>query len=257
MYFIDFIGFTNFMNLKTYTTTAIILNRKDFGESDRLFVFYSPEYGKLEAIAIGAKKASSKMAKFLEPLQEVELMLARGKNFNRIAEVRLLDNFEKLKADTKQWSIGCYCLEVVDKLTKVEDAQPDIFHLLKEVLNILKQENSTGILPLYVWQLLALLGYRPQIDGCSLCGCAETNVYFNPESGDIKCSGCQTVDKKNIAVSFEALKVLRQTFGEKLASFKDLDISEEVSRQINIAASALLHYNLDYQLNTLKFYQSL
>ena len=52
---------------QTYTTEGIILKRKDYQENDRLFTIYSKDYGKIDLIAKGTKKISSKLNSYLEP----------------------------------------------------------------------------------------------------------------------------------------------------------------------------------------------
>ena len=70
---------------KTYQDKAITLKRIDIKEADRLFVFYTKEHGKVEAVARGVKKINSKMAGHLEPLGIVDLMIARGKSIDQVA----------------------------------------------------------------------------------------------------------------------------------------------------------------------------
>jgi DNA repair protein RecO (recombination protein O) len=239
---------------KTYSTKAIILNRKDFRESDRLFVLYTKDYGKIEAVATGARKSTSKMAKFLEPLMEIELLLARGRIYDKIAEVRLIDNFSQLKQDKRQWALGCYCLEVINKLTKVEDSHTEIFELLVNILNLLKQGNS-NLVQFYVWQLLSNLGYHPRLENCVTCN-TEFNsgiLFFNYYKGGVQCQECSSQEKNGIKITFNVLNVLRQGLRTKLNSLQNINIQKDESRQINQAISSLLNFHLDYSLNSVRF----
>jgi hypothetical protein len=45
---------------RTYRTESIILRRSDFGEADRLLTLFSREYGKIKAIAKGARKPQTR-----------------------------------------------------------------------------------------------------------------------------------------------------------------------------------------------------
>ena len=67
---------------ETFNTKAIILKREPFWEADTRVVVYSLEKGKLHLIARGTKKISSKLAGHLEPMNFVDLMVVRGKQFD-------------------------------------------------------------------------------------------------------------------------------------------------------------------------------
>ena len=64
---------------QTYTTTAIILKRRDYQENDRLFCLYARDYGKIDVLAKGTKKISSKLNPYLEPFYLVKVMIAKGR----------------------------------------------------------------------------------------------------------------------------------------------------------------------------------
>lgn len=244
---------------KTYTTRAIILNRKDIKETDRLFVLYTQNYGKIDVVAISARKSSSKMAKFLEPLMEVDLLLAKGKNYDKIAEVKLVDNFTELKNDSRLWALGCYCVEIVDKLTKREVPQEEIFVLLKSILNLLKFGNI-NLIQFYILKLLSKLGYSPRLDSCAVCGkkfdiikTEQEHLVFNSLKGGIACDKCLPNQKNGVKLSFSALAFLRRGVDEELTFLKNIDINQWESKEINRAISSFLNFHLDCGLNSVKF----
>ncbi|MFH1564398.1 MAG: DNA repair protein RecO [bacterium] len=259
---------------KTYTTSAIILNRKDRGEADRIFSLYTKDHGKIEAVATSARKSTSKMAKFLESLMEIELLLAKGKNYDKIAEVKLIDNFTELKQNSRLWALGCYCIEVVDKLTKVEVPQEDVFDLLKSILNLLKSGNSS-LIQFYVLKLLSKLGYSPRLDGCAVCEkrfeiirAEQEHLVFSSEKGGVVCDKCLASKKgvgsialaslrsvrdygaNGVRISFSTVDFLRRGAVEELTFLQNIDINQWESREINRAISLLLNFHLDCGLNS-------
>jgi DNA repair protein RecO (recombination protein O) len=240
---------------KTYSTRAIVLNRRDLGESDRLFSLYTRDYGKIEAIATSARKATSKMAKFLEPLMEIELLLARGKNYDKIAEVRLIDSFTELKRDSRLWVLGCYSLEVVDKLTKVEVPQGEIFYLLKDILNLIKQ-GSGNLIQFYVLQLLSKLGYCPRLGSCVVCGKefgVGDNIVLSLQRGGIACLGCLKFNRDDVKISYSVLNFLQKGLMKDLAVLQGVEINRYENKQVNQVISSFLNFHLDYRLNSVKF----
>ena len=54
---------------RLYRTDAVILRRHDVGEADRLLTLYTPEKGKLRAIAKSVRKPTSRKAKTRRPIK--------------------------------------------------------------------------------------------------------------------------------------------------------------------------------------------
>jgi DNA repair protein RecO (recombination protein O) len=48
--------------MRQFRTQAIILNRTDYGEADRIISFLTPDHGKVKAIAKAVRKSKSKLA---------------------------------------------------------------------------------------------------------------------------------------------------------------------------------------------------
>ena len=52
---------------RVYKTEAIIIKRVKLGEADRIITFYTPHLGKLQGVAKGVRKITSKLGGHLEP----------------------------------------------------------------------------------------------------------------------------------------------------------------------------------------------
>src|SRR5262245_10220789 len=53
---------------RVYTPEAVVLRRTDYGEADRILTLFTPSYGKVRAIAKGARRTISQLAGHLELL---------------------------------------------------------------------------------------------------------------------------------------------------------------------------------------------
>ena len=63
---------------RQFRTQAIILSRRDFGESDRLLTLFTPARGKIRAIAKGARKPSAKVSGHVELSPRSDVMIHKG-----------------------------------------------------------------------------------------------------------------------------------------------------------------------------------
>ena len=61
-------------------TDAIVLRSIRYGEADRILHLYTPEYGRIGAIAKGARRARSRFGARLEPFFQIRLVLHEGRS---------------------------------------------------------------------------------------------------------------------------------------------------------------------------------
>ena len=59
-------------------TEAIVLRSIRYGEADRILHLYTPRYGRIGAIAKGARRSRSRFGARLEPFFHVRAVLHRG-----------------------------------------------------------------------------------------------------------------------------------------------------------------------------------
>ena len=59
---------------RSFRTQAIILKRRDFGEADRLLTLVTPDYGKIDVIAKGARDPKSPFGASLDFCRIVKLV---------------------------------------------------------------------------------------------------------------------------------------------------------------------------------------
>jgi DNA repair protein RecO (recombination protein O) len=193
---------------QTYTTTALVLKRRDHNENDRLFCLYTKDYGKLDVLAKGTKKISSKLNPYMEPFYLVKVMIAKGKIFDKLANCNVIEGYQNLRKDLLGFALINYLAEITDNLIMGQTQSGEKFDLLIKTLEILEQEilkraaSADGLVRqahhklskanpelvegltmtasaekeklllianLYGLKLLSLLGYQPEIKRCLIC----------------------------------------------------------------------------------------
>ena len=78
---------------RNYQTQAIIIKQTKLGEFDKLLTIYTPELGKLKAVAKGAYRPGSKLGGNVEPLTHSLLFLAKGRKLDIITQSQTIDGF--------------------------------------------------------------------------------------------------------------------------------------------------------------------
>jgi DNA repair protein RecO (recombination protein O) len=238
---------------RTYQTEAIIIKRIKLGEADRLLTIYTPEFGKLKAVAKGTRRTKSKLGGHVELLTHSRLMLARGRNLDIITQAQTIDNFLPIKDNLDRISRGLYMAELIDSFTGEHIEDRHLFELLLETLKQLSQlGDCEPVLRYFELNLLDHLGYRPQLQRCTECNSAlkpETN-FFCPRTGGVQCHQCGFNESLARPLSLNALKVLRLWQNCDFTAAMRIKINRELSAELEQVMREYIRYLLEKQLKS-------
>lgn len=198
---------------RTYKTEGIILRQTPLGEADRILTIYTPDDGKVRAVAKGVRRPKSRLRGHLELLNHASISIAHGRNLDVVGEAEVIRSFRELKADLGRVSIGMYLAELVDGFAVENASSPETYQLLMDGLDWLCRAANAELLVRHfeVW-LLDVSGYRPEVVACVGCR-AELEPgdhLFACASGGALCPSCRVdSDEALIPLSLRAMKVLR------------------------------------------------
>jgi DNA repair protein RecO (recombination protein O) len=238
---------------RSYQTEAIIIKKIKLGEADRILTLYTPDRGKIEAVAKGVRRPKSKMAGHLELLTYSQIRLAHGRNLDTIIGSQTNDAFMALKEDFWLTSLGLYAAELVNQFTVVHIANPPLFRLLLETLQHLSRaENTELVLRYFELHLLDLVGYRPQLQECVSCRAELQPVpnAFCSSAGGILCSNCRLQHPSIFTISVDALKVLRLFQRSTFDVVGRLKVSSELSQELKAALTSYIRYLLEREIKS-------
>ena len=100
------------------STQAIVLQTIDYGEYDRLVSLYTRDFGRLRAIAKGAKRSQKRFGSALEPCTHVQADFVdrEHRGLSRLERCRIISAFPELALDIRKVAYGHYFLELADIL---------------------------------------------------------------------------------------------------------------------------------------------
>lgn len=233
----------------SYKTKAIILTRERFMDSNSRVVAFSRERGRLELIARGTDKLTSKLAAHIEPASLSEIMVIRGKRQDYVGGAVTEAAYRALKGRFETALAAAATLTAVREMIGGTEPDERIFFLLKTFLELLEETAAllpTTILLLQTATLLklsALLGFTPQLQTCAICGgvLMPTALAFSPAAGGLVCGSCPS-EQGAIAMSADAVKVLRLCLQKPLAFFLNVTVPETALRQAEQAIKTWREY---------------
>lgn len=168
------------------TLRAIVLRRRDAGESDRRLTVLSEERGLVDVFAKGARKAGSRLAGCSEPLAVSVMQVAKGKQREFLTQAQPITSFPGLRDDYDRLACGLSLAEVAAQTTPHERPEPELFTFLLVALKHVETHEKP--LVALVWALAGLLdvtGHRPSFDLCAETGAkiAEANPWYSSAAG--------------------------------------------------------------------------
>jgi DNA repair protein RecO (recombination protein O) len=161
---------------RNYKTEAIIIKKTKLGEADRILTLYTPDMGKIQAVAKSVRQPKSKMSGHLELLTHSMVSLARGKNLATVTGSQTINGFLAIKNDLELTAYALYIIELVNQFTGDNIEDTPLFELVLNVLEKLcREKNKDMVLRYFEVKLLDNVGYRPQLTTmCLLPFTAET-----------------------------------------------------------------------------------
>ena len=245
---------------RTYRTEAIVLRRSDFGEADRLLTLFSREYGKVRAIAKGARKPQSRKTGHVELFMRTRFLVAEGRNLDIVTQAEMVEGYNRLRDDLVRTTYASYAVELLDRFTADEDRNPQLYDLLSDTLRSLANtDNMLLAARFYELHLLSLLGYRPQLFKCVSCGegIEELDQYYSAELGGLLCPNCRQADLKAHEISGAAVKVLRFLQTRQWQAAQNLRLRRELHTELEEVMYYYLTYILERNLKSADFLQRL
>ncbi len=155
--------------------TAIVLKNEPFREHDAALTLFGKEHGKLQAVARGARSWKAKSLGHLEPFSEVEVMIAKGAAFDKLAVAHLRKPRLSFRIRLELLAIAGGFINIVDVLTRSGMPEKDVYGVIESVLNLadsyeetLSIERCRLLFSAAVLKVLDALGYGPVIDQSAL-----------------------------------------------------------------------------------------
>jgi DNA repair protein RecO (recombination protein O) len=203
---------------RSFKTDAIVLRSIRYGEADRVLHLYTPDHGRLGAIAKGVRRTKSRMGGRLEPLSRVRLVLHQGRGeLCTVSQVDTLNPYASLRDRRASLERATQACESVLRLFDSSESNHPAYNLLCNELGLLDASpEAAGRSQALAFRLKLLLaaGFAPELAACASCGEGEHLGAFSPSAGGVVCAGCEA---GSFPLGEEAHRFLVTALGRPLA----------------------------------------
>lgn len=217
--------------MKIESFEGIILSETNYSESSKILNVLTNKYGLIGVMSKGCRNMKSKLRGVSRKLIYGTFNVYYKPNgLSTLISIDVINSFSKTIMDLEKVSYASFVLDLTNQVLK-QTSDDDIFELLRDTL--IKIEEGLPPLPLtniIELKLLSYLGVAPNVDSCCHCGSTKQIVTISSEQGGYICKHCY--DNEQL-VSEKTIKMIRMYNYVEISSISKLDVSSEVTREIN------------------------
>ncbi|MDD5307906.1 MAG: DNA repair protein RecO [Deltaproteobacteria bacterium] len=245
------------MDAPDKTTAAFLVRLVDYGESDRIVTLFTRDYGKISALARGARKSRRRFGGALEPFCLLEVTLAsHARGLWRLGETTLVAAYPGLASSLARLGAAARILELAREVVPEHEPDPAMFELLEQALPALSRADEPHVAATAAaasLRVLALAGFELRFTDCSVCGAPVpkgARVRFDPWRGGVVCTPC---GGGPIGLAAAAVRGLLALLALPLSRVSEAGVDAPRVAQIEEAIDAFVRHHLGKPLRSSRF----
>jgi len=231
-------------------TDAVVLRSIRYGEADRIMHLYTPDRGRVSAIAKGVRRARSRFGGRLEPFFYLHIELHEGRGeLLTVTGAQTVDGHARLRGDALALDAAARACDAVGRLFETSEPHPGVFNLLCRKLALLDAQagdagqSARAAALAFRLKLLLAAGLAPQLGACASCGEREHLVAFSGAAGGVVCGACEAA---SFPLGEDAYRFMTEAFGRPLTDTPDA--ADAALGQVERAISATLEHHAHVRL---------
>ena len=217
--------------MKIESIEGIVLSETNYSESSKILNVLTKEHGLIGIMSKGCRNMKSKLRAASRKLIYGTFHIYYKENgLSTLIGVDIINSFSNTMMDLEKISYASFILELSNQVVK-QTEESEVFNLLKD--SLIKIEE--GLNPMAITNILELkyldyLGVSPSIDACAHCGSNKQIVTLSSDAGGYICKECY---QNEPIVSEKTIKMIRMFYYVDIKNITKLDVSKEVSSEIN------------------------
>ena len=175
---------------------AIVLNKRNFGDTSLICSLFTSEQGKVSIIAKGARTKKNPHSAILQPLNYIDLVYyyKNKRNIQTLKEASLITNHLDLECSYENFLYALTVVDIINSINLENNPCDIIFRLTLQSIKKINKCTLDDIIIYYVFfqiQLLIYLGYQPNWLNCYSCSKKIKHGFFDNKTCHVLCSTCK------------------------------------------------------------------
>ena len=152
--------------MPSLTTPALVIRRADYSDYDRMVTLFSPEMGRVDAIARGCRRPKSPLVNAVEPFTSGEFQLYAHRERFSLEQCQISDSYFDLRTDYDRLRHGVYWLRLLDTAILPDTPAPELFITTLRALAHLNYGELPPELVTFAFEahFMRLMGLSPRMD---------------------------------------------------------------------------------------------
>lgn len=198
--------------MATLRTQGIVLKSIKYNENDLILIIFTRMYGKVSAIARGARKSKSRHLPSSQIFSYNNYVMNKQRNIFTIYQSDSIKSFYNISMDFESFSQASFITKLVE--TNLEEAQTNnkLFELLVRTLFLYSEgyDDKLYLLDIFLMKFISCMGYSPQVGKCVSCSCTDYEyAVFSIEEGGIVCNRCAENEKFYIKIDQTTISLMQ------------------------------------------------
>ena len=245
--------------MSTEKTDALVIRQVDFSETSRVVTFFTRDFGKIGALAKGARRLKGPFESALDLLATCRIVFIRksSSGLDLLTEAQLLSRFQPVGRDLAFLYGGYYVAELLSSLSEEYDPHPTWYDEAVTALGRLASgDDAKRALLRFELVTLREIGQLPTLDECVVCGASassDTSFGFWVSQGGLICRACQRPEYGQHQIQPGSVALLRRLGAESDLTLDRIVISPVQMQQMRTVITAAVSHALGHRPKMLRY----
>lgn len=234
--------------MATEKTEALVIRQADFSETSRVVTFFTRDFGRISALAKGAKRLKGPFEAAIDLLSACRIVFIRKSSggLDLLTEARLNQKFRPNGRDLVSLYGGYYVAELLAGLTEEYDPHPALFDQSLSCLEALASDQLPKLtIVRFELTVLREIGQLPAFEHCVICE-LPTNKRgqhaFWVNQGGVICPDCRRKEYEAKSISAGTLALLKRITNVDSQLGQRVQASDAQLKELQaVTASAISH----------------
>ena len=222
---------------------AVVLEKIESGEFDRLYTLYLRDFGKMRVKATGVRRPHARLAPHLETLMLSEVVVMRSRGRGVIKSALSVEDFSLLRENENALGYALEGTTFLKQFLQEGAPDPELFVKLRAFLSLLEEAVREGrpaprmglLKEAFFFFLARHLGFAPVFVQCAICKKSlrsEQDRFFSYQAGGVLCRSHTSRDALALdPLVYKALLLLQQ---QSWRGILRLDVSSSLEKRVTL-----------------------